>query len=201
MAGTALQLQPNEVDILSPTSTPISTSSSSSYRPLFIPCSPHGRNDNGTCFLLDGSDFSCELLINMFRDIFNMYDKDGNNSIDSGELKLILEELGYECTEDDVSQVIKKFDTDQTGTIDFNEFLCLIGDWMSNDENQIRDAFEVFDKEGNGYLSLEQLKRALTTYGEAFTDTEAEEFFSEIDIDGDGTITADEFIQYIKGLN
>ena len=35
----------------------------------------------------------------------------------------------------------------------------------------------MFDKEGNGYLSLEQLKRALTTYGEAFTDNEAEEFF------------------------
>ena len=26
-------------------------------------------------------------------------------------------------------------------------------------------------------------------------------FFREIDVDGDGTITADEFIQYIKGVN
>ncbi|XP_063683012.1 calmodulin-A-like isoform X1 [Bolinopsis microptera] len=142
-----------------------------------------------------------DMQVNMFRDIFNMYDKDGNNTIDCSELKLILEELGYECSTEEVLQVISKFDLNTTGTIDFNEFLSLIGDWMSNDENQIRDAFEVFDKEGNGYLSLEQLKRALTTYGEAFTDNEAEEFFKEIDVDGDGTITADEFIQYIKGVN
>ncbi|XP_063683013.1 calmodulin-A-like isoform X2 [Bolinopsis microptera] len=142
-----------------------------------------------------------DFQVNMFRDIFNMYDKDGNNTIDCSELKLILEELGYECSTEEVLQVISKFDLNTTGTIDFNEFLSLIGDWMSNDENQIRDAFEVFDKEGNGYLSLEQLKRALTTYGEAFTDNEAEEFFKEIDVDGDGTITADEFIQYIKGVN
>lgn len=139
--------------------------------------------------------------VNMFRDIFNMYDKDGNNTIDCSELKLILEELGYECSTEEVMHVISKFDINTTGTIDFNEFLSLVGDWMSNDENQIRDAFEVFDKEGNGYLSLEQLKRALTMYGEAFTDAEAEEFFKEIDVDGDGTITADEFIQYIKGVN
>ena len=39
--------------------------------------------------------------------------------------------------------VISKFDINTTGTIDFNEFLSLVGDWMSNDENQIRDAFEV----------------------------------------------------------
>ena len=36
---------------------------------------------------------------------------------------------------------------------------------------------QVFDKEGNGYLTLEQLKNALTKYGEEFTDKEAEEFF------------------------
>ena len=62
---------------------------------------------------------------------------------DCSELKLILEELGYECSTDEVLKVISKFDLNTTGTIDFNEFLSLIGDWMSNDENQIRDAFEV----------------------------------------------------------
>ena len=39
--------------------------------------------------------------------------------------------------------MISKFDLNTTGTIDFNEFLSLVGDWMSNDENQIRDAFDV----------------------------------------------------------
>ena len=36
---------------------------------------------------------------------------------------------------------------------------------------------QVFDRDGNGYLLLDQLKHALTMYGEAFTDEEAEEFF------------------------
>ena len=137
----------------------------------------------------------------MWRSLFNMYDTDHSGSIDCKELKLIIEELGYECSLAEVLEIMRKFDIGETGTIDFKEFLSLVEDWIANDDDQIREAFEVFDRDGTGFLSFVELERALTAYGgEEFTQEEAQAFFNEIDADGSGTISADEFITFIKKI-
>ena len=48
---------------------------------------------------------------------------------------------------------------------------------------ELIDAFKAFDKDGSGYLSVAELRLALTTKGEPLTDEEVDEMFREADVD------------------
>ena len=76
------------------------------------------------------------------------------------------------------------------GTIDFPEFLTMMARKMkdTDSEEEIREAFRVFDKDGNGFISAAELRHVMTNLGEKLTDEEVDEMIREADIDGDGQI-------------
>ena len=55
-------------------------------------------------------------------------------------------------------------------------------------EDEIREAFRVFDKDDNGYISAAELRHVMTNLGEKLTDEEVDEMIKEGDIDGDGQV-------------
>ena len=55
-------------------------------------------------------------------------------------------------------------------------------------EDQIREAFKVFDKEKKGYITHDQLRYVMTQLGEKLSDDEVDEMIEEVDLDGDGRI-------------
>jgi len=69
--------------------------------------------------------------------------------------------------EDQVKTIIKSIDADGSGTIDFDEFLTLMSDPKFNDlaKDEHRQAFEMFDKDGSGYISVAELKGAFRDLG------------------------------------
>ena len=60
-----------------------------------------------------------------------------------------------------------------------------------DDEEEIREAFKVFDKDCNGYISANELKHIMTNLGEKLTEEEINEMMLEADKDGDGQIGYD----------
>ena len=60
------------------------------------------------------------------------------------------------------------------GTIDFSEFLTMMARKMkdSDTEEELKEAFRVFDKDGNGYISAAELRHVMTNLGEKLTDEE-----------------------------
>ena len=76
------------------------------------------------------------------------------------------------------------------GTIDFPEFLTMMARKMKDQdsEEEIREAFRVFDKDGNGFISAAELRHVMTNLGEKLTDEEVDEMIREADIDGDGQV-------------
>ncbi|KAG7254999.1 hypothetical protein CRUP_034735, partial [Coryphaenoides rupestris] len=58
----------------------------------------------------------------------------------------------------------------------------------TDSEEEIREAFRVFDKDGNGYISAAELRHVMTNLGEKLTDEEVDEMIREADIDGDGQV-------------
>jgi calmodulin len=56
--------------------------------------------------------------------------------------------------------MIEEVDTDGNGTIDFPEFLSMMARKMqdTDTEEEIREAFKVFDKDGNGFISAAELR-------------------------------------------
>jgi len=53
---------------------------------------------------------------------------------------------------------------------------------------ELKDAFQVFDKQGTGMISVHDLKLSLTTLGERLADEELDELIREVDQDGEGMV-------------
>ena len=59
----------------------------------------------------------------------------------------------------------------------------------SDSEEEVREAFKVFDKDGDGFLNARELKQVMKNLGENMTDEEIEEMIKEADQDHDGKIS------------
>ena len=55
----------------------------------------------------------------------------------------------------------------------------------SDSEDELREAFRVFDRDGNGFISAVELRHVMTNLGEKLTDEEVDEMIREADLDGD----------------
>jgi calmodulin len=58
----------------------------------------------------------------------------------------------------------------------------------TDSEEEIKEAFKVFDKDGNGFISAAELRHVMTNLGEKLTEGEVDEMIREADVDGDGQI-------------
>jgi calmodulin len=57
--------------------------------------------------------------------------------------------------------------------------------------DEIREAFRVFDKDGNGFISVAELRHIMGNLGDKMPVEEVEEMIHEADIDGDGQVNYD----------
>eukprot|EP00343_Euplotes_focardii_P002884 CAMPEP_0205804978 /NCGR_PEP_ID=MMETSP0205-20121125/8038_1 /ASSEMBLY_ACC=CAM_ASM_000278 /TAXON_ID=36767 /ORGANISM="Euplotes focardii, Strain TN1" /LENGTH=75 /DNA_ID=CAMNT_0053075409 /DNA_START=420 /DNA_END=647 /DNA_ORIENTATION=- len=65
-------------------------------------------------------------------------------------------------------------------------------------ENEIKEAFTLFDKDNNGKITASELKKALTTWGEKLTDDQVCEFIEDADTNGDGELDITELVRILK---
>lgn len=66
---------------------------------------------------------------------------------------------------------------------------------------EIRDTFNHFDKDKDGYLTKLDFKACLASIGEDLSDSEIDKKFTSLDIDKDNKIKFDEFIEFFVALN
>ena len=76
-----------------------------------------------------------------------------------------------------------------TGEIDFSEFLTMMTSSHHIDlDEEMKEAFKVFDKDGDGFISAAELKEVMKSLEEKLSDEEVKEMLTEADTDGDGKI-------------
>ena len=64
-------------------------------------------------------------------------------------------------------------------------------------DEDLREAFNTFDKDGDGVISVAELSTVMSDLGETTTNTEIMEMMNEADEDGDGQINYQEFVKVI----
>jgi calcium-dependent protein kinase len=80
--------------------------------------------------------------------------------------------------------VCQQVDANGKGKLDYEEFVAvsLPLQRMDNDEH-LRKAFSYFDKDGNGYIELDELRDALMEDGADDCTDVANDIFQEVDTD------------------
>lgn len=67
----------------------------------------------------------------------------------------------------------------------------------SEQEQELREAFELFDTDGSGTISSKELKTAMRALGFHPTDAEVQKMTADIDPRGSGAISFDEFTELV----
>lgn len=69
-------------------------------------------------------------------------------------------------------------------------------DQLLSDEEigEFREAFSLFDKNGDGTISSAELGTVMRSLGQNPTESELQDMINEIDVDGNGTIDFEEFL-------
>lgn len=83
-----------------------------------------------------------------------------------------------------------------SGLVDFPSFVSVMARKIKDvdNEEELREAFRIFDKEGNGFLTASELRHIMMNLGEKLTEEECDEMIREADIMGDGNINYEEFV-------
>lgn len=123
---------------------------------------------------------------------FREFDKNGDGVLEKEELVEGYIRMGMKRVDavSAVEDVMKKIDINNNGTIDFSEFLMANltkEETLSNDK--LREAFKIFDKDGNGQITIDEFKEVLG-------DDDSESLWvvlNEADKNGDGQISFPEF--------
>jgi len=83
--------------------------------------------------------------------------------------------------------------------VDFDEFLLLMEKEVRSFESEamIREAFEVFDTSGEGYITIRKLKQVIQDLGCQFSEEEIDEMMELADQDGDGRVEYEGTYSYV----
>jgi Ca2+-binding EF-hand superfamily protein len=87
--------------------------------------------------------------------MFKAIDRDRNNSVDPTEFKYAMRDYGIPISDDEVSAVVKYFDTNMDGKISFDEFLRAVrGDLNDRRTEMVHLAYHVLDRSGDGLVTI-----------------------------------------------
>ena len=139
--------------------------------------------------------------------LFNKIDLNNNGRIEKEELIKGIEKywkLSRNEVEKQVDELFNNIDTDHNGFIEYEEFVRAAVDpkiFMSR--NYLKFAFGYFDRDNSGDISLEEIKKRFLQTSKNNTEEvekQLKEMFGEIDINGDGTISFEEFCKMMKNI-
>jgi calcium-dependent protein kinase len=128
-------------------------------------------------------------------DTFKALDKNGDGILSKDEIlegyKQIMDE---EEAEAEVSRIMAMVDLDKSGAIDYTEFIAATMDRKKMfSRERLEQAFSMFDKDGNGTISADELKEILGGHVNNMDTQVWAEIIKEVDTNGDGVISLEEF--------
>jgi len=151
------------------------------------------------------------------RNTFEAFDADKTGLLDHKELTNALKFYGIDVVESHAADVIAKYDLQDDGKMQLDEFVQLVHDIesgapLSNQplhdiwegvlsfEDRLARIFQAFDADKNGGLDYKELKQALQFYGLDTTYPEAAAIIKKYDDQPDGKMQMHEFISLVRDI-
>lgn len=153
------------------------------------------------------------------KQIFDMFDKNGDGFITRQELEESLKNIGIFVPAKEVEEMVENLDSNRDGLIDLGEFKGLFelvkgggeregreegkGFEIEDEEEDLKEAFGVFDGDKDGLITIEELGLVLSSMGlikeGSKREEDCREMIRKVDVDGDGMVNFDEFKKMMRG--
>lgn len=133
--------------------------------------------------------------IQEFRQAFDIIDRNGDGAITTDDLASVMRAIGQTPTANELTDMIREVDADGNETIDFTEFLALMSRQMrqSDINDELREAFRVFDRDNDGFIQPQDLRSLLISLGLDSSSEVIRRMINEADRNRDGKIDFAEF--------
>ncbi|KAL7047986.1 hypothetical protein ACKWTF_003170 [Chironomus riparius] len=112
--------------------------------------------------------------------------------------------MGQPFNKQILDEMIEEVDEDKSGRLEFEEFIILAAKFIVEEDEEalqkeLKEAFRLYDKEGNGFIPTSILKEILHELDDQLNDADLDGIIQEIDQDGSGTVDFDEFMEMMTG--
>ncbi|KAK8728576.1 hypothetical protein OTU49_009023, partial [Cherax quadricarinatus] len=144
-------------------------------------------------FLPSNSHYTCKHAL---QKAFDSFDTDNKGYITPETVGVILRMMGVKISEKNLQEVIAETDEDGSGELEFEEFVELAAKFLIEEDEEalkaeLKEAFRVYDREGNGYITTEVLREILRELDNRLTEEDLDNIIEEVDEDGSGTLDFD----------
>ncbi|XP_055600322.1 troponin C-like isoform X1 [Uranotaenia lowii] len=146
-----------------------------------------------------------EQRLAIMRKAFQMFDTTKSGFIETIKISTILNTLGQQFDEGELQAMIDEEDPEDTGKVNFDGFASIAANFLIEEEDaeamekELKEAFRLYDREGNGYITTSTLKEILAALDDKLSNDDLDGIITEIDQDGSGTVDFDEFMEMMTG--
>ncbi|XP_047307419.1 probable calcium-binding protein CML44 [Impatiens glandulifera] len=134
--------------------------------------------------------------------IFEKLDRNGDGWVSLEALCYLFHEIGLSTTQDELEPLV-----DGKTRLDLIDFVCfydnIINTISTDEEKEVVEAFKVFDLDGDGHITAEELKRVLKKLGMWTEDcgTDCDTMIQAYDSNSDGVLDFQEFKNMLMFTN
>lgn len=150
---------------------------------------------NFPLLLYQRKDMSKGELTKIFK---SMCKSDESGNITPEELSSYFDKYSITLPEEDINECFSKYGLTEPGKMTLQEFLLCCGSITESTLIQYIEAFNLFDRDNDGYISKSDLKIYLTSLGEDVIDQDIDNIFKEVNPEEDGLINFDEFCKMLE---
>jgi len=135
---------------------------------------------------------------------FEGFDKEGAGTITTTTMQMILKSMGTRVEKDEIESAAQDLEGTDGDKFKFSQFCTIAARFMTEDDEEqmreeLKEAFRIYDKEGNGYITTEVLKEIIQEIDPTLTEEDLDGIIDEVDEDGSGTLDFDEFQEMMMG--
>ena len=117
------------------------------------------------------------------KEAFTIFDRDKDGLINYDELGNVLKSQGFNPTNQELLEMIEDLDENRDDKISFEEFLILMHSRLkkADIENELIEAFSVYDKNGSGIISVREFKKIMSSLRDKIYEEEVDEIVHIVD--------------------
>eukprot|EP01059_Diplonema_ambulator_P004943 TRINITY_DN14693_c0_g1_i1.p1 TRINITY_DN14693_c0_g1~~TRINITY_DN14693_c0_g1_i1.p1 ORF type:complete len:178 (+),score=74.07 TRINITY_DN14693_c0_g1_i1:67-534(+) len=102
------------------------------------------------------------------KEAFRLFDADGSGEIDQFEMKLAMQSLGWELEQEEILEMMKAIDKDESGKLSYDEFEKMMVERteVKDSDEEAKKAFKLFDLDKGDAITVDNMVEVARQLGE-----------------------------------